>query len=60
MVHKLTFSRKEKDGEIEISCDAMKKKDTIYWNVMIFGYGMNGDAESAIEIFKGAVKCRTE
>ncbi|KAG5530964.1 hypothetical protein RHGRI_025793 [Rhododendron griersonianum] len=32
--------------------DAMKEKDVISWNVMISGYGMHGDAESAIEIFK--------
>ncbi|CAN1228054.1 Pentatricopeptide repeat-containing protein At4g39952, mitochondrial [Linum perenne] len=30
----------------------MKDRDTISWNVMIAGYAMHGDAESAIEIFK--------
>ncbi|XP_058203944.1 pentatricopeptide repeat-containing protein At4g39952, mitochondrial-like [Rhododendron vialii] len=32
--------------------DAIKEKDAISWNVMISGYGMHGDAESAIEIFQ--------
>ncbi|GFY91388.1 pentatricopeptide repeat (PPR) superfamily protein [Actinidia rufa] len=44
-----------KCGQLEKSrelFDAMKEKDIISWNVMISGYGMNGDAESAIEIFQ--------
>nr|KYP70290.1 hypothetical protein KK1_009503 [Cajanus cajan] len=32
--------------------DSMKEKDVICWNAMISGYGMNGYAESAIEIFQ--------
>lgn len=32
--------------------DAMEAKDVISWNVMISGYGMHGDAESALEIFE--------
>ncbi|XAR73379.1 hypothetical protein NMG60_11007330 [Bertholletia excelsa] len=32
--------------------EVMKEKDVISWNVMISGYGMHGDAESAIEIFQ--------
>ncbi|KAF7130883.1 hypothetical protein RHSIM_Rhsim10G0164600 [Rhododendron simsii] len=32
--------------------DAIKEKDAISWAVMISGYGMHGDAESAIEIFQ--------
>jgi pentatricopeptide repeat protein len=30
----------------------MMEKDVICWNAMISGYGMNGYAESAVEIFK--------
>ncbi|XP_071693166.1 pentatricopeptide repeat-containing protein At4g39952, mitochondrial [Rutidosis leptorrhynchoides] len=30
----------------------MRKRDVISWNVMISGYGMHGDATSAIETFK--------
>ena len=41
--------QREKSREL---FDAMKEKDIISWNVMISGYGMNGDAESAIEIFQ--------
>jgi pentatricopeptide repeat protein len=32
--------------------DSMMEKDVICWNAMISGYGMNGYAESAVEIFK--------
>ncbi|XP_059624921.1 pentatricopeptide repeat-containing protein At4g39952, mitochondrial-like [Cornus florida] len=31
---------------------SMIEKDVISWNVMISGYGLHGDAESAIEIFQ--------
>lgn len=32
--------------------NSINKKDIISWNVMISGYGMHGDAKSALEIFK--------
>ncbi|KOM58455.1 hypothetical protein LR48_Vigan11g148900 [Vigna angularis] len=32
--------------------DSMTEKDGICWNAMISGYGMNGYAESALEIFR--------
>ncbi|WVZ18958.1 hypothetical protein V8G54_006280 [Vigna mungo] len=32
--------------------DSMMEKDEICWNAMISGYGMNGYAESALEIFR--------
>ncbi|CAK9163262.1 unnamed protein product [Ilex paraguariensis] len=32
--------------------DSPRQKDEICWNVMISGYGMHGDAKSAIEIFQ--------
>ncbi|KAL3023313.1 hypothetical protein AAZX31_04G060600 [Glycine max] len=32
--------------------DSMMEKDVICWNAMISGYGMNGYAESALEIFQ--------
>ncbi|CAJ1973653.1 unnamed protein product [Sphenostylis stenocarpa] len=32
--------------------DSMMEKDEICWNAMITGYGMNGYAESALEIFQ--------
>ncbi|KAL2346664.1 hypothetical protein Fmac_000664 [Flemingia macrophylla] len=32
--------------------DSMVEKDVICWNAMISGYGMNGYAESALEIFQ--------
>ncbi|KAK3040957.1 hypothetical protein RJ639_029067 [Escallonia herrerae] len=41
--------RIEKSREI---FDSIEEKDVICWNVMISGYGMHGDAKSAIEIFK--------
>lgn len=43
-----------KCGQLEKSSavfDSMKARDIIAWNVMISGYGMHGDAKSAIEIF---------
>lgn len=43
-----------KCGQLEKSrevFDSMMEKDVICWNAMISGYGMNGYAESAIEIF---------
>lgn len=44
-----------KCGQLEKSrqvFDSMEEKDVICWNVMISGYGMNGNAESAVEIFQ--------
>ncbi|KAK2431787.1 hypothetical protein P8452_44901 [Trifolium repens] len=44
-----------KCGQLEKSrkvFDSMMEKDVICWNAMISGYGMNGYAESAVEIFK--------
>lgn len=44
-----------KCGQLEQSrelFDLMKEKDLISWNVMISGYGMHGQAKSAIEIFQ--------
>ncbi|XP_057959243.1 pentatricopeptide repeat-containing protein At4g39952, mitochondrial [Malania oleifera] len=32
--------------------NSMKERDVICWNVMISGYGMHGDAKSALEIFQ--------
>lgn len=43
-----------KCGQLEKSrkvFDSMMEKDVICWNAMISGYGMNGYAESAMEIF---------
>lgn len=40
--------------------DAIKEKDAICWNVMISGYGMHGDAESAIQIFQQMEKSSVE
>ncbi|CAI8586933.1 unnamed protein product [Vicia faba] len=43
-----------KCGQLEKSrkvFDSMMEKDVICWNAMISGYGMNGYAESAVEIF---------
>lgn len=44
-----------KCGQMEKSrmvFDSMTEKDVICWNAMISGYGMNGYAESALEIFQ--------
>ncbi|KAA8546794.1 hypothetical protein F0562_003223 [Nyssa sinensis] len=44
-----------KCGKLEKSREifnVMKEKDVVSWNVMISGYAMHGDAESAIEIFR--------
>ncbi|KAK7276904.1 hypothetical protein RIF29_18052 [Crotalaria pallida] len=44
-----------KCGQLEKSrkvFDSMKEKDVICWSAMISGYGMNGYAESAVEIFQ--------
>ncbi|CAN0913292.1 Pentatricopeptide repeat-containing protein At4g39952, mitochondrial [Linum grandiflorum] len=44
-----------KCGQLEISREIfnlMEDRDTVSWNVMIAGYAMHGDTESAIEIFK--------
>lgn len=44
-----------KCGQLEKSrkvFDSMKEKDVICWNAMVSGYGMNGYAESAVEIFQ--------
>ncbi|XP_057726321.1 pentatricopeptide repeat-containing protein At4g39952, mitochondrial [Arachis stenosperma] len=44
-----------KCGKLEKSrqvFDSMKEKDIVCWNAMISGYGMNGYAESALDIFK--------
>lgn len=44
-----------KCGQLEQSrglFNSMTEKDVISWNVMISGYGMHGDAESAIQIFQ--------
>ncbi|CAK7334707.1 unnamed protein product [Dovyalis caffra] len=44
-----------KCGQLEKSRElfnSMKEKDAISWNVMISGYGMHGDATSAMEIFQ--------
>ncbi|KAK7320336.1 hypothetical protein VNO77_29730 [Canavalia gladiata] len=44
-----------KCGQLEKSrmlFDSMTEKDVICWNAMISGYGMNGYAESAVEIFR--------
>ncbi|XVE86797.1 hypothetical protein DITRI_Ditri18aG0063000 [Diplodiscus trichospermus] len=44
-----------KCGQIEKSRElfnSMKKKDVVSWNVMILGYGVHGDAKSAIQIFQ--------
>ncbi|CAA7020528.1 unnamed protein product [Microthlaspi erraticum] len=43
-----------KCGQLEKSRElfnAADQKDTVCWNVMISGYGMHGDVESAIELF---------
>ncbi|KAK6923435.1 E motif [Dillenia turbinata] len=43
-----------KCGQLERSREVfnlMKERDVIAWNVMISGYGMHGDVQSAIEIF---------
>eukprot|EP01018_Ginkgo_biloba_P016631 Gb_04844 [translate_table: standard] len=43
-----------KCGSIDVACqlfNKMSKRDVISWNAMIAGYGMHGDAESALEIF---------
>ncbi|ESQ46403.1 hypothetical protein EUTSA_v10000054mg [Eutrema salsugineum] len=43
-----------KCGQLEKSrqlFDAANQKDTVCWNVMISGYGMHGNVESAIELF---------
>ncbi|XWS29536.1 hypothetical protein CRYUN_Cryun24cG0037500 [Craigia yunnanensis] len=42
-------------GQIEKSRElfnSMKQKDAVSWNVMISGYGMHGDAKSALQIFQ--------
>ena len=44
-----------KCGQLEKSTevfDSMKEKDIICWDAMISGHGMNGYAESALEIFQ--------
>ena len=44
-----------KCGQLEKSREifnSMHERDVITWNVMISGYGMHGDARSAIEIFQ--------
>ncbi|KAK4858871.1 hypothetical protein QYF36_023227 [Acer negundo] len=44
-----------KCGQLETSRElymSMKERDVVSWNVMISGYGMHGDAESAIDIFQ--------
>ncbi|XVF17268.1 hypothetical protein REPUB_Repub10bG0105300 [Reevesia pubescens] len=44
-----------KCGQIEKSQElfnSMKEKDAVSWNVMISGYGMHGDAKSALQIFQ--------
>ncbi|XP_058084122.1 pentatricopeptide repeat-containing protein At4g39952, mitochondrial-like [Magnolia sinica] len=44
-----------KCGQLEISreiFDAMPKRDVISWNVMIFGYGIHGNARDALETFQ--------
>ncbi|GAV83899.1 PPR domain-containing protein/PPR_2 domain-containing protein/PPR_3 domain-containing protein [Cephalotus follicularis] len=44
-----------KCGQLEksrILFNSMKERDVVSWNVMISGYGMHGDARSAIEIFE--------
>ncbi|KAF5749791.1 pentatricopeptide repeat-containing protein [Tripterygium wilfordii] len=44
-----------KCGKLENSRElfnSIKERDVITWNVMISGYGMHGDAKSAIEIFE--------
>lgn len=44
-----------KCGQLEQSRElfnSMREKDVISWNVMISGYGMHGNAKSAIEIFQ--------
>ncbi|KAL1833603.1 hypothetical protein ACET3Z_003254 [Daucus carota] len=42
-----------KCGKLEISRDifnSIEEKDVVLWNAMILGYGMHGDANSAIEL----------
>lgn len=44
-----------KCGQLEKSrqmFDSMEEKDAVCWNVMISGYGVNGYAESAVDIFQ--------
>ncbi|XP_022739957.1 pentatricopeptide repeat-containing protein At4g39952, mitochondrial [Durio zibethinus] len=44
-----------KCGQLEKSRElfnSMKEKDAVSWNVMISGYGMHGDAKSALQIFQ--------
>lgn len=44
-----------KCGQLEKSrqvFNSMEEKDVICWNAMISGYGMNGNVESAVEIFQ--------
>ncbi|XWS41588.1 hypothetical protein CRYUN_Cryun17cG0094800 [Craigia yunnanensis] len=44
-----------KCGQIEKSRElfnSMKEKDVVSWNVMISGYGIHGDAKSALQIFQ--------
>ena len=44
-----------KSGQLEKSRQLFNnadQKDTVCWNVMISGYGMHGDVESAIELFE--------
>ncbi|XP_042489375.1 pentatricopeptide repeat-containing protein At4g39952, mitochondrial [Macadamia integrifolia] len=44
-----------KCGQLAISreiFDAMPERDVVSWNVIISGYGIHGDAKSAIEIFQ--------
>ncbi|XP_021274440.1 pentatricopeptide repeat-containing protein At4g39952, mitochondrial [Herrania umbratica] len=44
-----------KCGQLEKSRElfnSMKEKDAVSWNVMISGYGMHGDAKSALEIYQ--------
>jgi len=44
-----------KCGQLEQSRElfnSMKEKDVISWNVMISGYGLHGDANSAMEVFQ--------
>ncbi|KAK4278542.1 hypothetical protein QN277_016377 [Acacia crassicarpa] len=52
-----------KCGQLEKSramFDLMEEKDVVCWNVMISGYGMNGYAESAVDIFQRMEKANVK
>ncbi|XP_028769000.1 pentatricopeptide repeat-containing protein At4g39952, mitochondrial [Neltuma alba] len=52
-----------KCGQLERSkqmFDSMEEKDVVCWNAMISGYGMNGYAESAVDLFQRMEKANVK